>query len=705
MRKKIYYICESLILAGTILLSFFRYKLPLDRLWFALNFDFASALKYYLVFLFTGRRVGTSVTDLPKVDLSAFVTIDAAEMLRKLREMWPFLFDWENFCAYCIKVLDLLYDLSIILMFLIPILLISYALFKRMILKETTENQGEQSKATKRFRRWVENPCRRVLREIRCFVAFSWEQSWFKIPFLILWAAHLNLITIVVEVLAFYFYFCMAFDFAALPIQLVKLLIDVLVMLDGAPWIFWTVASWLILDAFRKHIGYKRLEKKTNKICAFLEKQPLVLMLTGTMGSKKTTALAAFTILDEIRMRKEALELMHECNSLYPNFPWINLELALQEAFRCRHIFTLTSCRDWVALMQRRFNAAPGSETLFGYDLNAYALERDDGLWVHNIWKTIEEYACLYLIYTIETSLIASNVSIRTDGTLESIGNFPLWKQDLFKIKPRKAMKQTCRSHILDYDTVRLGKRMGEFDSSFEFGVMGIPEIGKERGNTVTQQEIKKSSEICNQKNDLFNWFLKVCRHPSTVRHTPFIRIITDDQRPESWGADARDLASILHIRESSGKICVMPFFFLADLVYILLCKPYAKLFDEYRYDRGDVALPIYLLHNVVSAFRRYRDRIYNVFGVYKLEIETERGTMDGEKEISYIELSSKLVHSERFATDSHRGYTDKLGRSSRRGLNDYPCYEDTTATLEELRLQNSHFVTEMEKLSDPDKI
>ena len=52
-----------------------------------------------------------------------------------------------------------------------------------------------------------------------------------------------------------------------------------------------------------------------------------------------------------------------------------------------------------------------------------------------------------------------------------------------------------------------------------------------------------------------------MCRHSATVDNYPFIKVFTDEQRPESWGADARDLCDILYI-ESNGKTkLAMPFY------------------------------------------------------------------------------------------------------------------------------------------------
>ena len=52
---------------------------------------------------------------------------------------------------------------------------------------------------------------------------------------------------------------------------------------------------------------------------------------------------------------------------------------------------------------------------------------------------------------------------------------------------------------------------------SFEFGVVAITEIGKKRGNNLELKEVRKGADDTNQKNDLFNSWLKMCRHSATV--------------------------------------------------------------------------------------------------------------------------------------------------------------------------------------------
>ena len=121
---------------------------------------------------------------------------------------------------------------------------------------------------------------------------------------------------------------------------------------------------------------------------------------------------------------------------------------------------------------------------------------------------------------------------------------------------------------------LRLGRKVlaeNPQKDAFEFGVVVITEVGKERGNNLELREVRKNTLETNQKNDLFNTALKMERHPATVANFPFVRIITDEQRPSSWGADARDMAEIIHIREKSDFLLSnLSFFFLPAGVSIL---------------------------------------------------------------------------------------------------------------------------------------
>ena len=50
-----------------------------------------------------------------------------------------------------------------------------------------------------------------------------------------------------------------------------------------------------------------------------------------------------------------------------------------------------------------------------------------------DVSSAIKDYSCAYFIYTIQSSYIISNYSVRTDRLIPDLGNFPLWNTDFFQ--------------------------------------------------------------------------------------------------------------------------------------------------------------------------------------------------------------------------------------------------------------------------------
>ena len=93
-----------------------------------------------------------------------------------------------------------------------------------------------------------------------------------------------------------------------------------------------------------------------------------------------------------------------------------------------------------------------------------------------------------------------TNYSIRTDNLLADNGNFPMWDCDFFKRDSKTIDAISRHSHIVDFDALRLGRKLVEnnkYKDSFDFGVVNITEVGKERKNNLELQEKKKNSRFC----------------------------------------------------------------------------------------------------------------------------------------------------------------------------------------------------------------
>ena len=597
-----------------------------------------------------------------------------------------------------------------------------YVVFRKL-LKSENNNYGKDSRPLRVFKRVVLVTYIPVKNWIVSFFGFIRDNGVYRKMWLILWLFYFNVFTIVLEFVAYYLYFAVSFDLVSLYRQIYKLFLDLWTGLTFIPLLGWAIVALFLIDRWRKKIGYSILNHNEMKNRGFINARPIVLMVCGTMGKKKTTMLTDIALSQAVMFKDKAFEKILENDLKFPYFPWVNLENALRSAMARHEVFNLATCRKYIKHLSACFAAAQVPEYrkavrrhlkksyglaydnfCFGYDYERYGFSYDDKLKVVSVWEVIETYAQLYFIYLIQSSLIISNYSVRTDSLISDIGNFPLWNTDFFKRDSRLIDSYSRHSHIIDFDALRLGRKIVEnnaFADSFEFGVVDITEIGKERKNMLELKELKKREEATNQKNDGFNDWLKMMRHSATVDNFPFVKVIADEQRPESWGADARDLCEIIHIRESGETRLAMPFFFIGELLYSAVFGRFVDMYYRYRFTRGDNTLFMHLFKTIVAKIQHYYTGIYNTFGYCPLRVQVESGTQDGQIEENRYFLASKKIYSKRFSTDCFSDFFTQKALRSPVGLDDLPEYRTEKATFGEMDLQHSYFFNDLRGKQD----
>ena len=122
-------------------------------------------------------------------------------------------------------------------------------------------------------------------------------------------------------------------------------------------------------------------------------------------------------------------------------------------------VYNLASVKIFVRKKRERYlKNANNTKQIYGYDIARYGGEFCDALSVKTLFDILETYALAYFVYVIESSLIVSNYSIRTDNFVTSEGNFPMWVTDFFP----ENLTDGRHSHILDFDVLRLGKKVLE---------------------------------------------------------------------------------------------------------------------------------------------------------------------------------------------------------------------------------------------------
>ena len=617
------------------------------------------------------------------------------------KDYWNLVFTKENFLNYLIWLGDLLYYLSKIIVMIMPFIVLLIILLNRGVKQNNDYNKD--TKSLKWWKKYIERkiylPVKKWILE---FMQFLNENSYYKTIWLWIWAFNFNFITIFVEFIAYYLYFVSSFDLVSLYIQVLKLLMDLSICIEFIPTLIWIIIFMIIFHAIRKRIGYSRLNHMEMQDRGFINERPIVIMLVGTMGKKKTTIITDIALSQEIMLRDKAFEKILECDLKFPYFPWINLENSIKQAISNHSVYNLATCRRFIQSKYKKWLKKPNILNVFGYDYKRYGLTYNNNLNVTNLWKVLEDYTQLYFVYIIQSSLLISNYSIRTDNIMEDLGNFPLWNTDLFRRDSRLIDSYSRHAHIIDFDSLRLGKKVIEDNKNadmFEFGVINITEIGKERGNNLELQSIKKNDDSTNQKNDLFNSWLKMVRHSATIDNFPFVKVICDEQRPESWGADARDLCEIVRIDECSSMNLAMPFFALEDLLLQITIEKFSNRYYNHRFNRADNTLPMYLYHGFVSILNSFLKRTYNTFGFYKVKVSVEDGTQNGESKDGKYFLMSKKIYSKRFSTDCFSDYFHEKALRSYVGLDDLDEFETEKASFEEMMKENSYFFNDLTRL------
>ena len=728
LRKTDYRYYVAIFITIGFVVCFLRFPNALGRLIESIR-DVGTSFAYYVCDIFEiNGGVSATVNDFAKIPFFNFVGHGQAEVLPKefvafkasWNRYWQLWCSKDNFGGYMNALSRGLSSFAKILLVLLPLIVALFVYFRIELTKENND-YNEDSKPLAAWKRFSAKIIRPVIKCVKDFFTFLREHSVFVKIWLLLWAFYFNFFTIVLEAIAYYLYFVISFDIKSLYRQVYKLAIDLSAMFGFVPWWAWIILGVFIFDLVRKCIAVSVLLHNEMKNRGFINARPIVFMVCGTMGKKKTTAITDMALSQEVMFRDKAFEKIFENDMKFPHFPWINLELFLRGCMERHLIYNLATCRQVINRLEyfwryettdvavgksisRQLQLRYGLKLdkrilLFDYDFERYGMTYDDKLKTVHIWEAIKNYSQLYFIYVIKSSLILSNYSIRTDGVLGDKGNFPIWDYDFFSRNSRIADKYSRHAHILDFDTLRLGKKMLEDNpnkDNFEFGVVMMTEIGKERGNAVENIDKKKKDETANPKNDGFNSWLKMVRHSATVDNFPFARVITDEQRPESWGADCRDLCDIVYIKESGEQKLAMPWFSLAELLYDFIFSKFVKLYYRYRYSRSDNTLTMYILKNITAKIQKYYASIYNEFGYCALRVQVENGTQDGQITETEYYLANKKIYSKRFATDCFSDYFTEKALRSPVGIDDLIEYVTEKATIEELTAQHSYFITEL---------
>ena len=693
--------------------------------------DIGTSLLFYFFQILNPENnpIPPTVTQLPSwqlaPDLWRPVTLLPASV-EEFLEFWDaylsLVFNEWNFKFYLMSVSDFLYYGSRVLLILMPFVVLLMLLISMGQDKTCTE-RGKKSPALVRFQKFLFRWIYPIVYWCKDFIEFLKENKTYYQSWLALWALYFNLYSIVLSFVAYYLYFISSWDILSLYTQLLKLqkdLTPVIRFLPGFAWLF------LFLELYNRSsidTAFQALEAAEQANRAVLNKGSIITSVYGEPGIGKTTMITSMALTGQVKLFDDAFSIMINRAMQFPNFPWQVFRDYVKYLIDKRLVCDIDQMKKWFKSRRWVYDSIVNTvqwkrflrkhpelnRYTFTYDFIHYRSTFSDELKVVHLYDALESYAAAYMIFSVQTNLLFSNYSIRTDSLLKDIGNLLLRDNDFFNRDPELQEVYSQHSHIIDFDMIRLGRKIVEGNKKANgapVGVYVITEIDKEFKNMNLLKETKINANETNQKNDLHDAALMMIRHGAVIDNKPFIILLADLQRPEAWGAGGRELGNVMFLPEKTQMVPVLPFFsfyWLTEGIFSLIKKKWDSFDADYQYRRSDETLPIYLTRNLIAALHNHYEKLRNLFGMQIVSIEIQSGRMDGEIRKDKFRWLAKKDWSNRNRTDCLNSVWEKPTPNTMY-IDDFITYTATLATQEECAQQNSYFQNDIHKIKEINK-
>ena len=713
-----HYICYFITLVS---LSFgFLFPNSLPRTGEALR-DFGTSLAFYFQkVLQLNYIIRPTVIDMPEWEFAPsrwepikLLPYTWEEFKIIWQQYWVTFISKENLVAYLYKLVDVLYYVTLYSSAVIPLIgpiFLVYWLF----MKKKCYVRGKKSKPLRIAEKFTFSVIYPIISWIKSFVQFVKENKMYWRAWLCIWMLHFNVFPICISAVAWLLYFSVSHDAVNLYTQALKLLEDLTPVIRFIPGIIWTVIIITVYNYICLRMANEKVHREESKNEAFIRARSIIFILVGKTGVGKTEGLKGMLLTSQNVQWDDAYNSMMKFELMFPNFPWQNLRDVIDSKIDNRTIVDLTSCekhvRSWSVnfdIIRKFFTYSEYSSQLhfpdytLGYDYDHYATEYNDNVKIIKLFEALEEYSKAYILFTVRSTLIFSNFSVRTDSLLTFGGNMPERDNDFFNRDPRENDRYSVFSHIVDMDMFRLGKKMLEDNPKARgmiLGSFGITELDKEWKNMDQLKEVKASADECNQKNDLHNTTLMTMRHQAVIDYKPYIRFIGDMQRPESWGATGRELGEILKIVDKDELSPVLPIlspYWICKPIFSFFKRCWSKFHGKFIVNRSDHILFVRCIDNIVSKINNHYDRIEGMYGRQILKIEVIDGTLEGEVKKEKWRILTKKDRADRNLTGCLKALYEPI-KANTMHIDDFEQYKTLLGSLEENLSQNSFLQNEV---------
>jgi len=697
----------SLLAIALALFSSFSYY---SYFWDKIQILFQNGINYFLAFFGTPKKTSQIFDLISSADgFSSVFPIDFGMFFSRLGLSFRVLVSDFYLISKILKLMKFFSDFSIVLSFLA--ILIPFALIlKRQIFKGKPFARNEVSKTLRIYRR-IDRKVRPVFRKIRAAILNAFQDRIFRISLLVSLALYFNLINVALSFLTYYLYFISTFDFSALWQIVLVLVAELAIPFAKVPLWIDLIAAYFLFCRWRKHLAEDILRHHDAINCGVVKGTGVMIQINGAPGSGKTLLQTDMAITCEMLFRQQAEEIMNEVRGLFPEFRFDLFRKKLDLKIAQHRINNFYDCDLFV---RGEFKGILSSFDAFA-DRNLYFDSQKhspfffNGLHYETLIDDLSDYAKAYFVYQSKHPLILSNYPIR--GEYRPIRNEHAltFDYDWFR-REASDLVPPGYSKIVDYDMLRLMKSKVEDNPHRNIPiayVFALTELGKERGNALENAELKKNVPETNAKNDGFNDYLRVARHPATIRHRLFVKIFFDEQRASSCGVALSGITEdILTIDKSGTKTKSAMYFYYLRLLGINFFRNLSSdFFRRYERVRNDQTLLTEGMNFLSRASNRAYIRYVNSYSYKEIRFYKQNGTLP-ENESKAISkgkyyLAFKKIYDHRYASDSLKGFFDAKSTFSPLGIADLPAYSSLYADVSEIAAQNSYFGDSIQRQLD----
>ncbi len=689
--KYIFHFLSVTALLGSLVLVFTKYKVILKRFWTSIIYLKDTVVNWVNVHML--HKSSTLQSGSSSVDTIDILPLDVEKIKAKFSNYFPTLFNKEVFVEYCKEFL-----INFLLFFLYVVVIVAcfvalFTIVECFVMSPISERlRGRKTFFVKLFNKYVELPFLWLLNKTIELVKEFCSKSYYRIPFIIIWLLNFNVLTIIVEIVAFVFGFSAVFEFDFILDSIAKLFLDVMLAFLTSPVsVLLTVIGTIVFFKLRK-TAKNRLEDMLAYDKDFVRGSAPSIMISGHQGAGKSRLGAFIQRIIEIIMHEDLLDNLYQFQMEYPDFPFLMFEDEIREQKELGKIQGLTGVQDYINRKREIYEATNDRAVLYGYEGST---QFNNGLYYVDIFDMLVEYGKSYYIYTDTCSLIVSSVPVRTDLYQEDIGNFPLWNHDVLNRTPDDYEEYSQYSKALVYDAFRVGNFVDDnskYAGAFEYGTVWEPEKDKERGNKVTNARYDVNSDKANPLNDLYSFGQKIRRHASNINFKSFWRSGADLQRTNSLNLDEMDLYDNLQILKKNTERVSFPFYFLFEIIFDMLDSAYRPFMDNIRYYGTEFTFPAYIMRKAFSLLFRLQIRILSIYGysVYKVG-KTQACQHDKEKSEEKIYFINALGNANIYKSDALQPFFAELVRLAGVSLEDFPDHESLYLEILKMKEEGSY--------------